>query len=112
MISLIVLYSKHKEIYPACNSIHNLQCEKQVIFLMIPNGEWWHYLAEKKLSALKGVASKHKGNFCCLICLNSFRIKNKLEPHKKLYENKDFCSLINTVSVIKHHLLFMQILNV
>ena len=33
------------KIYPACVSKHNLNREKQVILLMIPNGEGWHYLA-------------------------------------------------------------------
>ena len=27
-------------------------------------------------------------------CLHSFRTKNKLESHKKLCENKDFCNVI------------------
>ena len=59
-------------------SKHNSNCEKQVILLMIPNGEVrrWHYLAVKKLSALlRGTA-----------CFHSFRKKNKLESHKKVYE--------------------------
>ena len=33
-------------------SNYNSNREKQVIFLMITNGEGWHYLAVKKLSAL------------------------------------------------------------
>ena len=44
--------------------------------LMIPNEEkeGWHYLAVKKLSTpLRGVASKHHGDFYCLNCLHSFR---------------------------------------
>ena len=67
--------------------------EKQVILLMIPNGEerkakskgrQWHYLAVKELSALlRGITSKHYGDFYCLNCLHSFRSKNKLELHKK-----------------------------
>ena len=31
--------------------------------------------------------------FSFLICLCSFRIKNKLESHKKICENKDFSSV-------------------
>ena len=47
--------------YPSYVSKHNLNHEKQVILLMISNGEKlrktrsagrWHYLAVKKLSAL------------------------------------------------------------
>ena len=44
-IALNVLYAKKEKIYPAYVSKHNSNCEKQVILLMIPNGEGWHYLA-------------------------------------------------------------------
>ena len=84
---------------------------------MIPNEEKWHYLAVKR-----GITSKNDGDFYCLNCLHSFRTKNRLESHKKVCENKDFCNiimpteytkiLINIENLIKHHLLFMQILNV
>ena len=53
---------------------------------MIPNGE-----KVKNLSALlRGITSKHYGNFYYLNRLHSFRIKNKLELHKNVCENKDF----------------------
>ena len=49
----------------------------------------------KKLSALlRGITSKHYGDFYCLNCVHSFRTKNKLESHKKVFENKDFCNVI------------------
>ena len=49
----------------------------------------------KKLSALlRGITSKHYHDSCCLNCLHSFIAKNKLEPHKKVCENKDFCNVI------------------
>ena len=51
-IALNVLYAKKEKIYPAYVSKYNSNCEKQVILLMIPNGEVWHYLVVKKLSAL------------------------------------------------------------
>ena len=46
--------SKKKEKkYPAYVSKNNLNCEKQFILLIIPNGERrWYYFAVKKLSAL------------------------------------------------------------
>ena len=48
----------------------------------------------KKLSALsRGITSKNYGDFC-LNCLHSFRTKHKLESHRKVCENKDFCSVI------------------
>ena len=36
------------EKYPASALKHNSNHEKQVLFLMIPNGKEWHYLAVKK----------------------------------------------------------------
>ena len=61
---------------------------------MIPNGEGWHYRAVKKLSALsKVITSKNNGDFYCLNCLCSFRTKDKLEFHKDVCENKDFCNV-------------------
>ena len=53
---------------------------------MIPNEEkeGWHYLAVRKLFALlRGISSKHDGDFYCLNCLHCFRIKNELKSHQK-----------------------------
>ena len=64
---------------------------------MIPNEEkeGWHYLAVKKLSALlRGIFSKHDGDFYCLNCLNSFRTENKLKSHEKVRKNKYFCRVV------------------
>ena len=70
-------------------------CDKQVILLMIPNGEGWHYLAGKKLSALlRGTTPKHHGGFYCLNYLHPFATKTKLLSHKKVCENKDFCNVV------------------
>ena len=51
-IALDALCAKKGKIYLANVSKHNSNCEKQVILLMIPNGEGRHYLAVEKLSAL------------------------------------------------------------
>ena len=51
MIALKVLYAK-KEKHPAYISKHNSKHERQVVLLMIPNREGWHYIALKKLSTL------------------------------------------------------------
>ena len=62
---------------------------------MIPNGTGWHYLAVKRQSALlRGITSKHYRDFYCLNHLHSFRAKSKLEFHKRVCENKDFCNTI------------------
>ena len=63
---------------------------------MISNEEKgrWHYLAVKKLSALlRGITSKHHGDFYCLNCFHSFATQNKLQLHKRVCENKDFCNV-------------------
>ena len=81
--------------YPAHVSKHNSNCHKQVTLLIIPNGEGWHYLAVKKLSALlRRTTSKHHCEFYCLNRLQSFPTENKCESHKKLCENKDYCNVI------------------
>ena len=81
-----------EEIRHAYKSKHNLKHENQVIFLIITDGDKWHYLAVKKLSALlKGITSKHKGNFFCLNCFHSYRTEEKLKKHKKVCENHDYC---------------------
>ena len=61
---------------------------------MISNGENWHYLVVKILSGLlTGITSNHKEEFYCLNCFHSYRTKNKLEAHKKICENHDYCSV-------------------
>ena len=73
-----------KKIEIADKSKHNLTREKQIILLMIGNGENWHYLVVKSLSGLlTGITSDHKEDFYCLNCFHLYRTKNKLEAHKK-----------------------------
>ena len=94
-IALNVSYVKKEKRYPAYVSKHNSNRETQVILLLISNGGGRHYLAVKKLSALlRGITSKNNGYIYCLNCRQSFRTKNKLESHKKVCENKDFCKII------------------
>ena len=59
---------------------------------MVTYGEKWHYLVLKNLSGLlKKITSNHYGNFDCLNCFHSYRTKSKLETHKKICENHDYC---------------------
>ena len=59
---------------------------------MITDGEKWHYLAVKTLSALfRGIKSDNNGDFYCLNCFHSFRIENKLKKNKNVCENLDYC---------------------
>ena len=70
----------------------NIIREKQVILLMITDGENWHYLVVKNVPGLlKGITSNHKEDFYCLNCFHSYRTKHKLEEHKKICENHDYC---------------------
>ena len=72
------MYVQKEKIFLEYDSKYNSNREKQVIHLMIPNGEaleaksegQWNFLAVKKLPALlKGIASKFNGDFDCLNCL-------------------------------------------
>ena len=73
-----------KKIEVAYKSKYNLTREKQVILLMISNGENWHYLTVKNLyRLLRRITSNHVGDFYCLNYFHLYRTKNKLEAHKK-----------------------------
>ena len=95
-VALNILYVPHgtKKIEIAYKSKQNLTREKQVILLMISNGENWHYLIVKNLSRLlRGITSNHNGDFYCLNCFHSYRTKNKLDAHKKVCENHGYCHI-------------------
>ena len=94
MLRLIFCTKNTKKIEIAYKSKHNLTREKQIILLMISNSENWHYLVVKRLSGLLTViTSNHKEDFYCLNCFHSYKTKNKLEAHKKICENIDYCRL-------------------
>ena len=87
------LYVPHntEEIRHAYKSKHNLAGQNKVILLMIADGKKWHYLAVKRLSALlRGITSKHEGDFYCLHYFHSFRT-DKLIKHKNVCENHEYC---------------------
>ena len=93
-IALNTLYVTHntKKINHAYKSKYNLTRKNQVILLMITDGQTWHYLAVKSLSALlKGITSKHVGDFHCLNCFRAYTTNNKFEKHKNVCENHDYC---------------------
>ena len=88
------MYVPHgtKKISLAYKSKHNLNREEQVILLMISSGEKWYYTAVTRLSGLlRGVTYNHHDDFYCLNCFHTFRTKNKLEEHKKIRKNHDYC---------------------
>ena len=93
-IALNILYVLHntRNIHVAYKSKHNLTRENQIILLMITDGEKWHYLTVKNLSGLlRGITSNHEEDFYCLNCFCAYSTKNKLEAHKKICENHDYC---------------------
>ena len=61
---------------------------------MISIGENWHYLVVKNLPGLlKGITSNNREYFYCLNYFHSYRTKNKLEEHKKICQNHDYCNV-------------------
>ena len=95
-IACNVLYVPHntRKIQVACKSKQNLTCNKQVILLIVTDGEKWHYLVVKHLPGLllTGIASNHKEDFYCLNCFRLYRTRNKIEAHKKIFENHIYCN--------------------
>ena len=88
------MYVPHKtrKICLAYKSKHYLTREKQVILLMITDSEKCHYIAVTRLSGLlRGETGNNNGDFYCLNCFHTYRTKNKLEKHKKICENHDYC---------------------
>ena len=81
-----------EKIRHAYKSKYNLNRKNQIILLMITDGEKWHYLAVKSLSALfRGITSKHEGDFYYLNCFQSYTTENKLKKQKKVCDNHDYC---------------------
>ena len=86
-LNILYVPYKTKKICLAYKSKYNLTREKQVILLMITDGEKWHSISVKRLSGLlRGVTSNNNGDFYCLNCFCSYRTKSKLELHKKVCE--------------------------
>ena len=85
-IALNILYVPYntEEMRVAYKSKYNFKREKQVILLMITDGEKWHYLAVKNLPGLlRGITSSHNGDFYCLNCSHSFSKKIGLKNMKE-----------------------------
>ena len=95
-IALNILYVPHntRKIQVAYKSKNNLTCNKQVILLMITDGEKWHYHTVKNLSRLlRRITCTYIEDFYCLNCFLSYRTRNKLEAHKKICENHNYCNV-------------------
>ena len=81
-----------EKIRHAYKSKYILNRKDQVILLKITDGEKWHYLAVKSLSALfRGITGNNNEDLYCLHCFQSYTTENKLKKHKKVCENHDYC---------------------
>ena len=94
-LNILFVPLNKKEISHAYISKYNHKCKNQVIFLMISDdGEKWHYLAVRSLSALlRGIASSNNGDFYCLNCFHSYRTLTKLKKHERVCYNHDYCDV-------------------
>ena len=88
-------YDGTKHIRPAYILEHNNKRDTHVNLLMIADeNNNWHYLAVKRISGfffsirrisglLRGITSRHNGDFYCLNCFQSYTTENKLRKHEK-----------------------------
>ena len=88
-------YDGTKQIRPAYISKHNNERDTHVNLLMINDKTInWHCLAVKRISGLlRGITSRHNGDFYCLNCFHSYTTENKLRKHEKICNDHDFCFL-------------------
>ena len=52
---------------------------------------------------LKGMISKHHGNFCCLNCLCSFKTENRLKSHEKVCKDKNIFAKGKNYGNVRNH---------
>ena len=88
-------YDDTKQIRPAYISKNNNERDTHVNLGMITDEtNNWHYLAVKRISGLlRGITSRHNGDFYCLNCFHSYTTEEKFRKHKRICENHDFCFL-------------------
>ena len=80
-----------EEIRHAYKSKYNLNCENQIIILIITDGEKRYYRAVKSLPALlRVITSKHEDNFYFLNYFHSYSTKHKLKKHYNVCRHHDF----------------------
>ena len=62
--------------------------------MITDDGENWHYLAAKRISALfRGITSNNNGDYYCLNCFHSYRTNNQLKKREKLCGKHDYCNI-------------------
>ena len=92
-IALNVLYATKEKIYPAYVSKNKTNREKQVICNDFKRPKMT-LSCSKTTSIIKRNNFETSWYFFCLKCLHSFATTKKIELHKKVCENKDFCNVI------------------
>ena len=76
------------------------------MLLMITDGEKWHYLTVRSLSALlRDVTGNNHEDFYCLSCFRAYTTENKLENHKKVCKNHNYCcvEMPNDAKILKYN---------
>ena len=63
----------------------------------------------KKTISLRGVTSKHHGDFYCLNYLYSFRTENILKSRERVCKSNDFCGIVmllekDNILEFNHHI--------
>ena len=93
-VLFVDLENKEKKVYQSFISKFNLSRNKIADILILRDNEKSHYVAIKSLPALlRGITSKHNGDFYCRNCLNSFRTENKRDIHIKVCLDNDYCKV-------------------
>ena len=92
-VALNLYYVKKINIYPACISKHNLSHENQIIPLMIPNRRMALSYSKKISALLRGIRSKHDGDFCSLIVIIRLEQKANMNLMKKYVKINIFVML-------------------
>ena len=49
------------------------------------------YSSNKIINVIKRSRGNKNGDFYCLNCFHTYRTENKLEKHKRICENHDYC---------------------
>ena len=64
------------------------------MFLLVPKKIEIAYKSKYNLiRLLSGISSNHNSDYYCLNCFHSYRTENKLNVHKKICENREYCNI-------------------
>ena len=109
-----------KTINLACKLKYNRKGKNQLVFLMIIDGEKWHYTALGSVRTadgfsrpirswsrlFRGITGNNNGDFHCLNCSHSFLTDNTLKKLERIYEHHDYCHVeipIKVNKILKHN---------